>query len=279
VDLIVFDLDGTLLDSSASISAYTRETLELLGQRGIAYTVATGRTLHATRDLISGHGFELPQIYKNGVVIWNPQSMGYTHRHLVTQDEVEHVLGAFIAEQVTPFIFTLEPGERHAVYHPALQNDVERNLVRIFKQERGLPVLPVSELPGEAEITNVSAIGKREAIEKVVTLVESEPDLVAYMGLAMEDKNLCWVDIHHSDGSKGDAVSTLKSELNVSRVICFGDSDNDLSMFACADEAYAPENAKEQVKAAATATIGHHDEEGIARFLRQRFDLPTRNSE
>ncbi len=275
MDLIVFDLDGTLLDGSSSISAYTRETLTLLSQRGIAYTVATGRTLHATRDLIDGHGFSFPQIYKNGVVIWNPQSMGYTHRYLATQDEVAHVLGAFIAEKVTPFIFTLEPGDRHAVYHSPLLTDVERNLVRIFKQERGLPVLPVSELPGEAEITNLSAIGEREAIERVVALVENEPNLVAYMGVAMEDRNLCWVDIHHSDGSKGDAVSTLKSELNISRVICFGDSDNDLSMFACADEAYAPENAKEQVKAAATATIGHHDEDGIARFLRERFDLPS----
>lgn len=56
-------------------------------------------------------------------------------------------------------------------------------------------------------------------------------------------------------------------------MVCFGDSDNDLSMFACADESYAPENAKESVKAVASAVIGHHDEDGIARYLRQRFNL------
>jgi hydroxymethylpyrimidine pyrophosphatase-like HAD family hydrolase len=59
----------------------------------------------------------------------------------------------------------------------------------------------------------------------------------------------------------------------VTRVICFGDSDNDLSMFALADESYAPENAREEVRAAATAVIGHHDEDGIARFLRERYHL------
>ena len=32
--------------------------------------------------------------------------------------------------------------------------------------------------------------------------------------------------------------------------------------------------AKPQVKQAATAVIGHHDEDGIARFLRERFALP-----
>ena len=45
-------------------------------------------------------------------------------------------------------------------------------------------------------------------------------------------------------------------------------------MFALADESYAPENAKAEVKKAASAIVGHHDEDGIARFLRQRFDLP-----
>ena len=44
-------------------------------------------------------------------------------------------------------------------------------------------------------------------------------------------------------------------------------------MFEVADESYAPANANDVIKAAATAVIGHHDDEGIARFLRERFRL------
>ena len=44
-------------------------------------------------------------------------------------------------------------------------------------------------------------------------------------------------------------------------------------MFETADESYAPENASEHVKQAATAVIGRHDEDGIALFLRERFGL------
>ena len=44
-------------------------------------------------------------------------------------------------------------------------------------------------------------------------------------------------------------------------------------MFAEADEAYAPANAEADVRAAATAVIGHHDEDGVADFLRERFSL------
>ena len=46
-----------------------------------------------------------------------------------------------------------------------------------------------------------------------------------------------WLDVHHSDASKGGAIKTLKELLGLERVICFGDSDNDLSMFEQADEA------------------------------------------
>ena len=102
---------------------------------------------------------------------------------------------------------------------------------------------------------------------------DDEPHLVAYSGIIGDGRQMRWLDLHHSDASKGGAIDTMKRLLGIERVICFGDSDNDLSMFATADESYAPANADDHIKWAATAVIGHHDDEGIARFLRERFDL------
>lgn len=273
MELIVFDLDGTLLNKSSKISVYTRETLRRLRDRKIAYTVATGRALHGAVEILDGHGFALPQIYKNGVMIWSPVLGRYSTRHLLTLPEIEHVAEALLQKDVTPFFFTLEPGDKHAVYHPPLRQKIEYKLVKSFERERDLPVLPVAELPADAEITNISAIGPEIAINAVADMIRDEEQLVAYMGTAIEDRRLSWIDIHHQSGSKGGAVETLKQELGFERVICFGDSDNDLSMFQTADEAYAPANAKQGIKAAATEVIGHHDSDGIARFLRERFEL------
>lgn len=273
MDLIVFDLDGTLLNKSSKISAYTRETLRRLTESNIAYTVATGRALHGAIDILDGHGFLLPQIYKNGVMIWNPQVSSYSTSHVLTLDEIGHVADAFMEKDVTPFFFTLEPGNKHAVYHPPLRQKAEYKLVKSFQRERNLPVLPVADLPANADITNISAIGPDVAINAVAEMIRDEEQLVAYMGVAIEDRRLNWIDIHHQSGSKGGAVESLKKDLGFSRVICFGDSDNDLSMFETADEAYAPQNAKNAIKSAATAVIGHHDADGIARFLRERFTL------
>jgi hydroxymethylpyrimidine pyrophosphatase-like HAD family hydrolase len=101
---------------------------------------------------------------------------------------------------------------------------------------------------------------------------------VAYSGIAFEGEQWRWLDVHHSDASKGGAIESLKALLGIESVICFGDSDNDLSMFAAADECYAPANANDRIKSAATAVIGHHDEEGIAHFLRERFALDEKSS-
>ncbi len=273
MELVVFDLDGTLLNSNAEVSPHTQDTLRQLRARGVAYTVATGRTLHAAVDLLSGHGFELPHIYKNGVVVWQPSLGAYSHSQLLTGEEIRDILGAFYRAQVTPFIFTLDPDGQHAVYHGPLQNMAEHKLAQVIANDRGLDVLPVSDLPGHLDITNISALGQESAITTIEQCVADAPHLVAYGGVAFEGDDLYWLDVHHSAASKGSAVTLLKEELGFSRVICFGDSDNDLSMFEIADESYAPSNAKAPVKAAATAIVGHHDEDGISQFLRERFEL------
>jgi hydroxymethylpyrimidine pyrophosphatase-like HAD family hydrolase len=184
------------------------------------------------------------------------------------------VLEAILSRRVTPFIFTLEPGNRHAIYHPPLQNAWEESLAGDFARRTGVQVLSASKMPGDADITNISALGKPGKISAIDALVAAEEGLVAYSGTAMEGSGLSWIDIHHSEASKGGAIEVLKEQLGAAKILCFGDSDNDLSMFALADESYAPENAKPEVKRAASALVGHHDEDGIARFLRQRFDLP-----
>ena len=273
MELIVFDLDGTLLNRDSEISAYTSETLRLLSERDIAYTVATGRTLHGARAILEGHGFDLPQAFKNGVMIWHPGEQRISSGAMLTAEELDVVIRSCVRQEVTPFVFTLDDDQQSTVYCPPLRSAVERDLVRAFAADEPIRVRGLDELPADASITHVNSIGESAAIEAVVRGVRDEPHLVAYSGIAFEGKNWRWLDVHHSDASKGGAIKVLKELLGLERVICFGDSDNDLSMFEAADESYAPDNANDDIKSVATEIIGHHDEEGIARFLRERFSL------
>ena len=273
MELVVFDLDGTLLNRSSAISAYTSETLKRLSERGIAYTVATGRTLHGAREILAGHQFTLPQAYKNGVMIWHPDTEELCSESLLTADELANVVHACITHGVSPFVFALDKDNRSTVYHPPKLADIEIKLVHNLGMAEPVNVRPLDALTADAAITHVNAIGDGELINAVLQDIRGEAHLVAYSGVAFEGKQWRWLDIHHSDASKGKAIQQMKQLLGLERVICFGDSDNDLSMFEAADESYAPANANEAVRAAATEVIGHHDEEGIAEFLRQRFSL------
>ena len=276
MELVVFDLDGTLLNRQSTITDYTRETLKLLAERNIAYTVATGRTLHGAQSILAGHRFLLPQAYKNGVIIWHPDSQHISSGAVLTPSEVHNVVQACVSQGLAPFVFTLEDDDDSAVYHPPELTTIEQRLIEHLSVSEHKTVLDLDELPSSATVTHVNAIGDGEAIKAVVRTVYDEPHLVAYSGVALEGEQWRWLDVHHSDASKGGAIDTIKRLLGVERIICFGDSENDLSMLEAADEAYVPSNANDRIKAVASAVIGHHDEEGVARFLRERFELGKR---
>ena len=200
-------------------------------------------------------------------MIWHPETKRFSADATLTPGELDNVVRACLAQGLTPFVFTLDEDEGSTVYHTPTLTDIERELIREIGIEDAVRVRALGDLSADATITHVNAIGDGDAIMSVLRSVDDEPHLVAYSGTALEGEQWRWLDVHHSDASKGGAIATMKRLLGVERVIVFGDSDNDLSMFETAA------NANDSIKSAATAVIGHHDDEGIARFLRERFAL------
>ena len=273
MELIVFDLDGTLLNNASQISPFTKETLSLLTEKNIAYTIATGRTLHSAQDIIEGYEFHLPHIYSNGVITWDPKTNTLSLDNLLTVAEATHIIDTTLAQGVTPFVTSIDKNNNHFIYHPEVAHEAERRLLNLFHIRPSAKVLPIEDMPSDAQITNISMLGTASDIDAIEQRLSRKPSLISYSGPALEGDGLKWMDIHHSDANKGGAVSSLKQQLGASKIICFGDNDNDLSMFELADECYAPENANDNVKAAATKVIGHHHADGVAIQLRERFNL------
>ncbi len=276
MDLIFFDLDGTLLNKSSEISPFTKETLMLLSDTGIAHTVATGRTMLSAQRIIGGYNFSLPHIYSNGVTVWDPNSRTMTLENILEWNEVSTILSHAHAENITPFVHSVEEQndrEVHVIYHSTPKYAIENDLLENYYAQTDAMLLPLSSLPTQARITNVSMIGDEKITHKIWEQLNKQKSLIAYCGPAIEGNGNSWLDVHHRLANKGSAVQNLKIQLGASNVICFGDGDNDLSMFELADESYAMNNAKDIVKQSATDVIGHHHEDGVAHFLRERFSL------
>jgi hydroxymethylpyrimidine pyrophosphatase-like HAD family hydrolase len=76
-----------------------------------------------------------------------------------------------------------------------------------------------------------------------------------------------WFEILPRNATKANAILKLKEMLGCDRIVCFGDAENDLSMFRIADESCAMANAVDEVKSVATRVIGSNEEDGVARYL------------
>jgi hypothetical protein len=74
--------------------------------------------------------------------------------------------------------------------------------------------------------------------------------------------------------SKGNTLTTLRESLGITQeeVIAFGDSGNDFSMVDVVGCFLAPENATEEIKAAATHVIPSAAEDGVAVALEELFN-------
>lgn len=276
MDLIFFDLDGTLLNKASKLSAFTIETLCLLKEKDIAHTVATGRTMLSARRVIGQYAFDLPHIFSNGVAVWDPRDNGLKLDNLLNHREIAHITDCALSNGLAPFVNTMateNADHKHEVFHGNTHHQIEKDLIKHHFSHDDVTLYPLNALPADTQVTNISMIGATPAVAEVFNYIEQFKSLIAYSGPAEEGGNFSWIDVHHNQASKGSAVEVLKDELGASNVICFGDSDNDLSMFQQAHECYAPANANNAVKEKASAIIGHHHEDGVAHFLRERFSL------
>ncbi len=276
MELIFFDLDGTLLNESSQITSFTQETLQLLSAKNIAFTVATGRTMLSAQHIIGDHNFDLPHIYNNGVTVYNPKNNAVTLQNLLDNNELDIIVSCALTHGIAPFINAVEidkDDHHHTIYHGKTYHEVEKDLISKYFSKTKAQLLPLESLPNFSQVTNISMIGEAKVIRRMWEYLNTYESLVAYSGPATEGKQYSWMDVHHRLANKGTAVDNLKKQLGASKVICFGDSDNDLSMFALADECYAPENANSDIKKAANSIIGHHHKDGVAHFLRERFSL------
>jgi len=72
------------------------------------------------------------------------------------------------------------------------------------------------------------------------------------------------MEVSSAKASKYNAVMFLRRKYGFDKIVGFGDNLNDLPLFRACDETYAVENARDEVKSAATGIIPSNTENGVA---------------
>lgn len=264
--LYVTDLDGTLMRNDGTISAWTVQTVNGLIAAGMAFTYATARSVESARTVAGGLRLRLPAITRNGAVLADHNTGKHLEKALFTEDEVKLLkqllpelpqcgfVSCFIGDQM---IKTHVPGNQV----PGLRKSLQSNVGVIALK----PVSCLDEMfcgqPGYVTLIDDK--------EKIAPLYERIREYPAWECIFQKDTywEEYWLEVCPRNCSKARAALKMKEKYGFEKLVVFGDSVNDLSMFRIADEAYAVANAIGELKQAATAVIGSNEEDAVARFL------------
>ena len=257
-DLIVMDLDGTLLDNHSKVTPRTRAALERADAAGVAIAVATGRSYALARYFTDGLPLSGPQITYNGAVVVDSETGLPTFLQAVPAIWVEPVL-AFLREHgIFPCYYTDDtiyvegraPLERALV--PA---DFPKQPV-VVKDLLSLRHLPCLKIVGVATPEEISALRPfaEAAFGEHLYVTRTASVLLEFL---------------HPDVSKGAALREAMAYLGLdpARVIAFGDGHNDIDLLQAAGTGVAMANAAEEVRIQADIVAPSNTEDGIAKVL------------
>ena len=270
--LYVSDLDGTLLRSDATLSEFSRQTLAKLLDGGLAFTVASARSVVAMQTLLAGLRIRLPVIELNGAMI----SDLATARHQVVHAIEPALLAdlyAFLRKRGHNAFLSCVDGRRDHLYYAEVTNDGMAWYVKDRIAARDTRLRRVDDLTGcfAEAVVALTLVERPEALEDTRrAIAERFPGAVA-MNLFENgySPGWFWLTLHNHRATKDQAIRELLELAGVaaSGLVVFGDHWNDITMFQVAGTAVAVANAADELKAHATGVIGTNDDDAVAKYI------------
>ena len=268
--LYVSDLDGTLLHSDEKTSAYTNQVINELTEKGMLFSYATARSFSTATKVTKGLNVSIPIITYNGAVILKNDTYDIIAKNTFTGEEKDEILNVLLSRTVYPIVYAFISEKEKFSYVPKKCNAATREFLLTRKGDaRDNPVELVSDL-GKGDVFYFTCIDEYEKLEQLYLGFKEKYHCIFQKDIYSAEQ---WLEIVPKSVSKANAILQLKKYLGIDYVIAFGDGKNDIDMFEIADEAYAVENAVEELKAIATGVIGSNDSDGVAKWLVERSGI------
>lgn len=270
--LYVSDLDGTLLDDKARLSEFSRASLTRLLNAGVVFTVATARSAPAVRSILGDLKTSIPIVEQNGACVTDL----LTGRHLVV-NELPLELGrralrlfrgvgaepivACIVDDVDRLVFETPSNtgtrwyvdEKRAAADPRLQQTAE-----IVLEATGT-LLSLTTLVPEGVARSLAGALVAELGNEIQVRLGHNGYVPGFWELS----------VLGAGATKSAAIKALREVLQMSdaEVVVFGDAENDIDMFRCADMAIAVENGVPELLGIATHIVASNVADGVTRWL------------
>ena len=266
--LYISDLDGTLLNTSATLSEHSKKALNAMIAGGLEFSVATARTTMSASKILDGLELRLPIVLMNGVLVYDTGLHEYTQINRLPPETVAAVVETLRSFGVTGFMYELINHEI-TTYHESLEQKplrdfVEERVSRYYKTFRHTEGF--SEVSPE-NIIYFTLLDTHKRILPVHDALSQLPGLSLTFYRDTYSDDLWYLEMFSTNASKKNAVEFMRREYGYERIICFGDNLNDLPMFEASDICIATANAQPEVRAAADFVCGDCDDDGVVQWL------------
>ena len=258
--LIVFDVDGTILQLHHELDSFTRSVLLDLKNMGFAITLATGKNMKSTRIVAEKLQIELPLVLSNGCVL---QSLDGTihQKHFLSADFLQQLIDECermeldLAIQIDEEIFVKEVTDNLSILFDYGSPTLEE--VNEWKAIKGL-------FPKAYKCLVVDRYSREPLFELENRMRSKVGDSVAYCHTLTE-----MLEFMPEGVSKLTGIRTITEEMGLSlqAVMAFGDGNNDAEMLAAVGFGAAVENATKLVKKSADWVVPSCADNGPAHFL------------
>lgn len=280
IELIVSDMDGTLLNDKMEVSASNVSAINEANRLGIKFMVATGRGYTEAVPALREVGIDCPMITLNGGQVFDEdgqlvENLGIdktTTRHIL---EDVRKYGLYCELMTSKGIFSDNKVRRIESMTSLLH---ETNPDTTFKMALVLAVARL-ELMHVNYVENFQEVLEDNAQQVLKILVFSDvgqSELEPIRAKLAEDKRVVVtssfknnIEINHVEAQKGIALAKFakKRGIPLENVMAIGDNFNDVSMLQVAGASFAVANAEDGVKEFAKYLTSKNSENGVAEAI------------
>ena len=245
--LFVFDIDGTLLDSTHRILDSTRKGICLLKELGHDVLLASARPPGAIEPFLKDLDIEPFYISLNGALI-------IKQNDILAQETIPHFAAqkAIAAAQNLGLSVNVYSGWDWSISEPNKWSKQESEIVGLQ------PV--IRDLSTVKDIHKILVIGSPEHIQELQRQL-----LIENPGVTPTMSSSNYLEIVAGKVTKAEALQVVceKLELALDDVVVFGDGENDLAMLKAAGIGVAMGNAHPKLKEHAQFVTDTNDADGI----------------
>lgn len=262
--LIASDLDGTLLQPDASVSARTRAALDGARAAGIHVVPVTARQPIGLRLIAQQAGFTQWALCGNAALGLHLGRGEVLFEHTIAVEAQQALMGALSTElPEVRFAAVREHGETFIAQFGYPELAAYEDHKRHPREMVCGDLSQVAAAPSQKVVLRHPTVGVSELVGRVRAL--------GLAGFGVTHSGAPFAEVLPEGINKAVGLAQLCAHLGVAaeEVLAFGDAPNDVEMLAWAGRGVAVGNADAEVLAVADEVTAANTEEGVAAVIEQ----------